>query len=203
MKPPVVLVATGYPLHSDGFRSYLSGFYQVERVSHGLPALNEMLLRTGAGVVIADDTFPAGMADLADGVKSVSPTCGLMYVDARPNLFRVVHALEVGFTAYLYPGDALSGTLRLAVDLTWQRERFLSPTIGQLYEHYSHYRALYTALPAGLQAIFTLMGAGLTVDQIAARTGLSRSVIYRRQYRLRQHFGVDSNEEVIGVLGNF
>jgi hypothetical protein len=44
------------------------------------------------------------------------------------------------------------------------------------------------------------MGEGLSVQEIVARTGLRSEIIYRRQYRLRQHFGVDSNEELINVI---
>src|SRR5688572_5746259 len=89
MKQPVVLVATGYPLHSDGFRSYLHGFYAIEMVGSnlarlGLSELEAALVRTQAVAIIVDDTFPHDIQPVARCVQATRSTCGLIYVDAKP-----------------------------------------------------------------------------------------------------------------------
>ncbi|NJL54353.1 hypothetical protein HC928_03580 [bacterium] len=61
-------------------------------------------------------------------------------------------------------------------------------------------RGLFISLPDALSFPFKLMGEGLSVQQIVDRTGLRPEVVYRRQYRLRQHFGVESNEELIQLI---
>ena len=62
------------------------------------------------------------------------------------------------------------------------------------------YRGLFTSLPQALLTIFKMMGEGLSVQQIVSRTGLRAEIVYRRQYRLRVHFGVETNEELLEVI---
>jgi hypothetical protein len=40
----------------------------------------------------------------------------------------------------------------------------------------------------------------LSVQQIVERTGLRPEVVYRRQYRLRRHFGVETNEDLVDLI---
>jgi hypothetical protein len=86
------------------------------------------------------------------------------------------------------------------VDHARRGERFLSQTVKGLYERYVMYRGLFISLPEALAFTFKLMGEGLSVGQIVERTGLRPEVVYRRQYRLRQHFGVDTNDELIELI---
>ncbi|MCQ3932661.1 MAG: hypothetical protein DPW16_19605 [Chloroflexi bacterium] len=204
-KHPLVIAATGYPLHGDAIRVYLRGFYEVETVGHtiwqdGLAELDRQMLLTKPVAIIVDDTFPYPPQEVAQRVKTKLPACGLIYVDASPNIFRVLHCLEQGFVAYLFLGDQLAESLKLVVDMARRGERFLSPHVLGQYERYTMYRGLFTSLPKALLTIFKLMGEGLSVQQIVGRTGLRPEVIYRRQYRLRQHFGVESNEALLEVI---
>lgn len=207
VKHPLVIAATGYPLHGDAIRGYLSGFYEVETVGHtlwqdGLAEIDRHLLLSKPVAVIVDDTFPHDPTLVARRVKTKQPTLGLIYVDTNPNIFKVLHYLEQGYTAYLYLGDELSDTLKLVVDKARRGERHLSKTVRGLYERYTMYRGLFNDLPEALESILRLMGEGLSVQQMVIRTGLRPEIIYRRQYRLRQHFGIESNEELLEMLQN-
>jgi hypothetical protein len=205
VKHPMVIAATGYPLHGDAIRGYLSGFYEVETVGHtlwqdGLAEIDRHLLLSKPVAVIVDDTFPHEPQVVARRVKANLPGCGLIYVDAAPNIFRVLYCLEQGFMAYLFLGDQLGESLKLVVDMARRGERFLSPHILGLYDRYTMYRGLFTDMPRALSSTFKLMGEGLSVQQIVGRTGLRPEIIYRRQYRLRQHFGVENNEALLEVI---
>ncbi|GIK64332.1 MAG: hypothetical protein BroJett018_21260 [Chloroflexota bacterium] len=205
VKHPHVIAATGYPLHGDAIRAYLSGFYEVETVGHnlwqdGLAEIDRQVQLAKPAAVIVDDTFPYEPQIVARRIKSKLPACGLIYVDANPNIFRVLHCLEEGFVAYLFLGDQLGESLKLVVDMARRGERFLSPHVLGLYERYTLYRGLFTGLPNALLTILKLMGEGLSVQQMVVRTGLRPEVIYRRQYRLRQHFGVENNEALLEVI---
>lgn len=59
---------------------------------------------------------------------------------------------------------------------------------------------MFISLPEALASSFKLMGDELSIQQIVARTGLRPQVVYRRQYRLRQHFGVESNAELVEII---
>ena len=62
------------------------------------------------------------------------------------------------------------------------------------------YRGVFVNLSDRLQEVFKMMGEGLTTQQICERTGLRHKAVYRRQYRLRQHFGVENNEELLNII---
>jgi len=202
---PHILVATGYPLHGDAFRAYLHGYYGVHPIQHhdwnpGLGALQRELGANCPAALVVDDTFPYPIAELAACVRALQPNLGMIYLDANPNIFRVLHGLECGVLAYLYLGDELAESLRTVVDAVRRRERYLSPSIRGLYERYTLYRGVFEKLPPRLKETFKLMGEGLTAPQIRARLGIKMSVVYRRQYRLRKYFGVETNEELVEIL---
>jgi len=69
-----------------------------------------------------------------------------------------------------------------------------------LYDRYVCYRGLFTTLPKALASTFKMMGEGLSIQEIVERTGLRAEIIYRRQYRLRQHFGVETNQELVDLI---
>lgn len=196
---PAVMAATDYPLHGDGFRAYLRGFYEVE-ILHCLSGLEAAITRLKPVAVIVDSTFDAEPQLALQRIKMRLPACGFVYVDAVPHILKVLACLEHGFSAYLHISDCRMESLRLAVDLARQQQRYLSPGILALYEHYNSYRGLFNHLPAGLTLILKLMVDGLTISQMATRTGLSHAVIYRRQYRLRLHFGVETNADLLKMM---
>ena len=208
---PLVICATGYPLHGDAMSGYLSGFYEVVSVGHslwqdGLKGLHTLLTSGRPVAVIVDDTFPHEPGLVAQRIHAAlsrngdQPSVGLIYVDAQPNIFRVLRCLDQGYHGYLFIGDDLSASLKSVVDRTRHGERCLSSTVRGLYERYTMYQGLFSTLSDALMSTFKMMGEGLTVQQMVARSGLRPSVIYRRQFRLRQHFGVASNEQLLELI---
>jgi DNA-binding NarL/FixJ family response regulator len=200
-----VLVATSYPLHGDAFRSYLHGFYTVTTIQHtdwnlGLYTLRHELSTARPAAVVVDNTFPCSAAEVVGCVNELHSGVGMIFLDTTPNIFRVLHYLEHGFRAYLYLGDELSNNLRMVVDNVRHGERYLSPSILGLYERYSLYRGVYSKLTPRLYETFKLMGEGLSPLDIQQRLGIDMSVVYRRQYRLRKYFGVDTNEELLEMI---
>lgn len=202
---PLVICATGAPLHSDAVRSYLNGFYELISVGHsvwrdGLQEIDQHLTTRKILAIIVDDTFPHDPVLVAERVKTKQPTMGLIFMTDKLNIFKVLRCLEAGYVAYLYLGDPLADTLKQVVERARRGERFLSQTVLGMYERYTCYRGLFISLPEALASTFKLMGEGLTIQQIVDRTGLRPEVVYRRQYRLRQHFGVESNEELVEII---
>lgn len=202
---PIVLVATGYPLHGDALRSYLQGFYQVEIIQHtawnpGLPALQRSLIQQHPIAILVDATFPYTAVMVANCVREQQPKVGLIYLDAEPNIFRVLHSLESGFLAYLSLNDELSTSFRVVVEAVRRGERYLSPSILSLYERYILYRGVFAKLPQRLETTFKLMGEGLSAAEIQARLNIPMTVVYRRQYRLRKYFGVETNADLLDIV---
>jgi hypothetical protein len=211
LKQPLVICATGYPLHGDAMSGYLSGFYEVTSVGHslwqdGLKELHTLLASGRPVAVIVDDTFPHEPGLVAQRITATRSRngeqsgLGLIYVDAQPNIFRVLRCLDQGYHGYLFIGDDLSASLKSVIDRTRHGERCLSTTVRGLYERYTLYQGLFSTLSDALMSTFKMMGEGLTVQQMVARSGLRPSVIYRRQFRLRQHFGVASNEQLLELI---
>ena len=205
MKRPLVIYATGYPMHGDAVRTYLSGFYEVVTIGHsiwhdGLREIDQQLKLGTVTAVIVDDTFPHDPVRVANRVKQYQPTLGLIFIADELNIFKILRCLDTGYRAYLYLGDHLADSLKQVVDHARRGERFLSQTVLGLYERYTLYRGLFISLPEALAFTFKLMGEGLSVQQIVERTGLRPEVVYRRQYRLRQHFGVETNEELVDLI---
>lgn len=199
---PVVFVATGYPLHGDALRSYLQGVYRVQIIHHtawnpGLPALQRELRQQCPVAILIDATFPYSPMSIAACVHEQQAQAGLVYLDDAPNIFRVLHYLEVGFLAYLCLNDELAISMRSAVEAVRRGERFLSPSILGLYERYSLYRGVFAQLSRRLEVTFKLMGEGLSASEIQARLNIPMTVVYRRQYRLRKYFGVDTNADLL------
>jgi len=202
---PVVICATGYPLHADAIRTYLRGFYGVDIVQHhnwqdGIARIQHLANTQRVVALIVDDTFPRDAIQLARWMQEHHPHIGLIYIAHELNIFRVLRALEVGFLGYLYLGDTLAERLKQVIDHTRRGERFLSQTVMQLYDRYVCYRGLFTTLPKALASTFKMMGEGLSIQEIVERTGLRAEIIYRRQYRLRQHFGVETNQELVDLI---
>lgn len=201
---PLVLVATGYPLHGDALRSYLQDF-RVQVIQHtawnpGLPALQRALTQPLPVALLIDATFPYNPVNIAAAVQEQSARIGLIYLDDAPNIFRVLHSLENGFLGYLSLNDDLTASVRAAVEAVRRGERFLSPSILGLYERYRLYRGVFASLPRRLEITFKLMAEGLSAAEIQARLRISMSVVYRRQYRLRKYFGVETNDELLDII---
>ena len=136
-----VFVATSYPILGDTFRSYLRGHYEVRTIHHsawcdGLYGLERALSEVRPAAIVVDDTFPFDAEAITECVTSHHADVGLIFMDANPNIFRVLHYQKTGFQTYLYLGDELSGRLRGVVDAVRRGERFLSPSIHGLYERY-------------------------------------------------------------------
>lgn len=205
VKHPLVIYATGYPMHGDAVQTYLNGFYEVITIGHsiwhdGLKEIDRYIRMGNVVAVIVDDTFPHDPVRVANRVKQYQPTMGLIFIADELNIFKVLRCLDTGYRAYLYLGDYLADSLKQVVDHARRGERFLSQTVLGLYERYTLYRGLFISLPEALAFTFKLMGEGLSVQQIVERTGLRPEVVYRRQYRLRQYFGVETNEELVALI---
>ena len=202
---PTVIAATGYPLYADAYRLYLKHFYDVTLVTprpdgNGLSQIGKVISRTKTAAVILDLTFGVDAPALAAFVRKHDSGIPLLYVDEQPNIFRVLHYLELGVSGYLFPGDRLDGSLRSFVDRARRGERVLSPAVEGLYANYEMYRGLFNGMPESLEGILRLMAEGLGIDAICARTGLKKSIVYRRQFRLRERFGAVSNGELAEMI---
>jgi DNA-binding NarL/FixJ family response regulator len=200
-----IFVATSYPILADAFRSYLRGHYEVRTIHHsawcdGLFALERALSDLRPTAIVVDDTFPFGAEDIAGCVANQHADIGLIFLDANPNIFRVLHYQKTGFQAYLYLGDELSSRLRGVVDAVRRGERFLSPSIHGLYERYMLFQGVFGRLSPKLEETFKLMGEGLSAGEIQQRLDIDISVVYRRQYRLRKYFGVEGNRELLEII---
>jgi DNA-binding NarL/FixJ family response regulator len=186
-------------------QTVLRGSYQVIPVrhdarQHGVTSIVRHLDRQRTVGVIVDSGLPHDPVLLAERAQAIHPTLGLIFVCDDLNIFKVLRCLKAGYRGYLYVRDPLDIHLKAAVDHTRRAERYLSPTIRGLYARYTSYKGLFTNLTPVLMETFKLMGEGLDAQDMMARTGLRSQVVYRRQYRLRQHFGVASNRELEAII---
>ena len=200
-----LLMITGKPLHADAIQSYLQGFYTIKVIlQHArrddVRVLDRYLARHDLVAVLVDDTVRDDPLQIAAMVHEYCPQLGLIYLDATPNLFRVQAYLAGGYRGYLDARDALADLLRGLVDRVRHGERVVSPSIRLLYRQTDAYLHMVAGLTETLRSILRLMGEGLTNAQIMQRTGLDATVLYRRQYRLRQHFGVETNAELVDLV---
>jgi DNA-binding NarL/FixJ family response regulator len=200
-----VLVASEYPCFADAVRGYLTGHYEVVTMEYatrydGMSQLERYLTQKKPSALIVDSSFPYDPQIIADCVKTLLPTCGLIYVEGKLSVFNLLYCLEHGFVGYLFAGDLRADSLKTVVDKVRSGEPVFSPTVANIYDRFAPYRGLLKELPKRLALIFKLMSEGLGVQQIASRTGLPPQIIYRRQYRLRQYFGVTSNEELVQLV---
>lgn len=186
-----VVVADAYPVICRGLHRYLSGLGDMTVVADaaGTADLVELVAQHAAQVVIVDPWQTTGVTVLKR-LTAVRPPVGILVFTGHEEPSYVQHALSAGAFGYVSKARPLqevaTAIRRVAQGLTYLSAPFETVDLPVTPPRLSRREA----------QVFTLLGQGITLADIADQLRLSPKTITTYEEGLKAKLNVDSLHEV-------
>lgn len=196
-----IVIADDVDLILRGLQAVLSGWEEAQIVGayQSVSELLAGLAKVEAEVIVLDDRIDpeCGTVTMLTQVQAVAPRARLVLLGSQSDGLVVQELFARGIHGYLFKSDTLSDVLIPALRAVWAGKPYLSPTASA--EH-------MLAVQEGRQrwklddealSILRLLADGQYTSKVAARLKITVERVYWVRYKLRQRFGVETNEAMI------
>lgn len=148
-------------------------------------------------VILSECLYDTDIFTAIETIPKLSSTTEMMVVGMTLQ-GSLLHGLFMrGVKGYLYRSDPLQACLLVALRTILQGLPFLSPTANA--EYLVTLQSGHYGPPLGAEArtVLNQLARGVSISQIALQLGTSPRRVYAIRDRLRQRFGVQTNEHLI------
>lgn len=176
------------------------GEFAVVGTYRDLEAAENVLRNEEIDVLLLDDSLPpsASMLDRVEQLRSRFPQLALLILSDRLNRRYVQLLFAAGAVGFVCPDDFLEETLLPGIHTVMQGYYYTSPRASGLM---ANGRA--AALPGKLNntdlEVLELIGAGMTLKDIARVMEIRVRSIYRIRHKLRVVLGAPTNEHIVDI----
>jgi DNA-binding NarL/FixJ family response regulator len=153
-----------------------------------------VIQKTTPTLVIFEDQPQAILT--ARSVREAAPQSRQIVIGLSTDCDFIAGLFRAGITAYVHLHDPLMKCFPTAVQLVQAGRTYLSPLVSADYKALVGSRRI-RVLDARSQDVLRMLIDGCSVNDIMERLNLSQDAVYRVRARLRQWFGVTTNEAVI------
>jgi DNA-binding NarL/FixJ family response regulator len=153
------------------------------------------VMRESTPTLIILEDQPQGIVT-ARAVREVAPQSKQIVIGLSTDCDFIGGLFRAGITAYVHLHDPLMKCFPTAVQLVQSGRTYLSPLVSADYKVLVGSRRART-LDTRSQDVLWMLIDGRNVNDIMERLDLSQDGVYRVRARLRQWFGVTTNEAVI------
>ena len=158
--------------------------------------------KTGIDLLILDDRLDGTPLELIQRVLAAAPKVRLIVLSRMFDGLYIADVLHAGARGFLYTREPLSDIVRDAVQAVMAGRCYMSPAAASHYmifavERRQSRRAQRDDLEPEERQALALLLDGCDVPETMRRMNINRQKVYRVHQRLRNWFGVTTNEALV------
>ena len=179
-------------LHKSGAPVQVDGTFAT--VAECLSTLHKQTV----DILLIDDALP-GTIDLVPVIYRLHqqhPDMGIVVLSQHLDMDYIQNLFDHGVLGFVLKEGRLQSKLLTALETVAEGEPYLSPRAAALPYH-RRQQTQVGKLSARDREVAHLMQHGLTVQECAARLGISDSAVYRSRSKLRQALDVRTSEQIV------
>lgn len=202
MKALRVLIVDDHPVIRRGVRQILEDAPWIAEVGEASAESEAIEKARGGGwdAIVLDLGLPGrGGLDVLKAIKAEAPRQPVLILSLHPEEQYAVRALRAGASGYLTK-EAAPDLLLDAVRRVARGERYISPTLAdRLVVELTHdgSRPVHETLSDREYEVFTRIGAGMTVGEIAEALSLSVKTVSGYRANVLQKTGLGNNAAIM------
>lgn len=147
--------------------------------------------------ILGENLYDTDILTTIEVIHRLSPKTYILVLGMTTQGTLLHGLLHHGVNGYLYRSDPLGDCLLDAISTVLQGLPFLSETANAEYLVALQSGQLVRPLDAKARTVLYQLAQGTSINQIALHLGIPPRRVYAIRDRLRQRFGVDTNEHLI------